>query len=354
MDAAPVKSSLTKYRTKISYLFFKDQFLDLNNSFKRPKWKGVHVYGTDGFELAVPRTKQILKAGYRGRRVKTESGDKGETYYPHMYTVQTYDLLSKTTKAISVLIDNHEPMGALENLKHLEQRSLTLYDRGFCTNKKLMKAHFEYKNYFFIRFKSGGSIPVAVKEFIHSNKKRDSFLYEGDPKQRIYLYKIKNKKQNAEHIYGTNFRGISLPEAEALYRMRWEVENSFRDQVNTLPIEQWHSKTENGLLQELYVRLWIINFARIEQFKAEKSAENPLNPKYRRSNFKLILDFIIKSWDDFFARKRKYLQKIKVIIRVSAEVRTRYSRMASRKLRYQHKNYSAANIVFDKKEIIMS
>lgn len=325
--------------------------MDLNKSFTRPKWKGVHLYGTDGFELAVPRAKQILKSGYRGRRVKTESGDTGETYYPHMYTVQTYDLLSKTTKAISVLIDNHEPMGALENLKQLEQRSLTLYDRGFCTNKKLIKAHFEYKNYFFIRLKSGGSIPVAVKEFIKSNKKRDSFLYESDPKQRIYLYKIKNKKQNSEHIYGTNFRGISLPEAEELYRMRWEVENSFRDQVNTLPIEQWHSKTENGLLQELYVRLWIINFARIGQFKAEKSKESPLKQKYKRSNFKLILDFIIKSWDDFFERKRKYLQKIKVIIRVSTESRTRYSRFASRKIRHQNKNYSAANFVFDKKKL---
>lgn len=324
--------------------------MDLNNSFARPKWKGVHLYATDGFELTIPRTKEILKAGYRGRRVKTESGDKGETYYPHMYTVQTYDILSRTTKAVSVLIDNHEPMGAIESIKQLEQRSLTLYDRGFCTNKKLVKTHFECKNYFFIRFKSGGSIPVAVKEFIKSNKKRDSFLYEDDPKQRIYLYKIKNKRQNAEHIYGTNFRGISLPEAQELYRMRWEVENSFRDQVNTLPIEQWHSKTENGLLQEIYVRLWILNFARIEQFKAEKSKESPLNPEYKRSNFKLILDFIIKSWSDFFARKRKFLQKIKKIIRMSTESRTRYSRLANRKIRYQHKNYSAANIVFDKKE----
>jgi len=52
LDTSPVKSSLAKYRTKISYLFFKDHFLDLNNSFTRPKWKGVHLYGTDGLVLS--------------------------------------------------------------------------------------------------------------------------------------------------------------------------------------------------------------------------------------------------------------------------------------------------------------
>lgn len=67
-ELAPVKNSLAKYRAKISYHFFKDQFMDLNNSYKRPKWKGVHLYGTDGFELAIPRTKEILKAGHQGRK----------------------------------------------------------------------------------------------------------------------------------------------------------------------------------------------------------------------------------------------------------------------------------------------
>ena len=264
-----------------------------------------------------------------------------------MYTVHTYDILSKTTKAMSVLLDNHEALGATLNIAELEKNSLTLYDRGFCSYK-IMRLHFEKKNYFFIRYKSGKSIPKEIKEFISSKRKRDSFLFENNKDQRIFLFKVKNKKQNEVHIYATNYKGLNLPEAEALYRLRWEVENGFRDLVTTLPTEQWHSKTENGILQELYVRLWIMNFARIEQFKSEKPKENPLNKIYKRSNFKLILDFIIKSWGDFFARKRKFLQTIKKLIEISTETRKRYSRSYRRKLRYQNKNYSAANIVFDK------
>lgn len=254
---------------------------------------------------------------------------------------------------MSVLLDNHEILGATLNIQQLEKNSLTLYDRGFCSYK-IMRLHFAKENYFFIRYKSGKSIAKEIKNFISSKRKQDSFLFENNHEQRIYLYKVKNKKQKEVHIYATNYKGLSLKDAEDLYKLRWETETGFRDLVTTLPTEQWHSKTENGILQELYVRLWIMNFARIEQFKIEKSKENPLNKIYKRSNFKLILDFIIKRWDDFFAKKRKYLKKIKKLIQLSTETRRRYSRSCRRRLRYQNKNYPAANIIFDSPEVALA
>ncbi len=241
--------------------------------------------------MTLPNAGDLREMGYKGRRLRTDSGAAGETYYPHMYTVQTYDVLSRTTKAVYVSIENHETNGALENIKKLETKSVTLYDRGFC-NSKVIKAHFKNRSHFFIRFKTGKSIPPEVKEFWLSKKTRDSFLYNNDPDQRIYLFKIKHRKKKEMHVYATSMKGIDLSEAEELYRLRWEVENGFRDQVNNLPLEQWHSKTENGVLQELYVRLWIMNYARIQQFLSEKRVKNPLSRIYKRSNFKLILDFI--------------------------------------------------------------
>lgn len=342
----PVKSSLSKYRAKISSLFFKDILNELLDCFRRPTWRGYHVYATDGFELVLPSGGDLRAIGYKGKRLKTDSGAKGETYYSHMYTVQTYDILSRTTKAIYLSTVNHETNGALDNIQKLESKSITLYDRGFCNNK-VMRAHFEKRSHFFIRFKTGKSIPTEIKAFWASKKSHDSFLFANNPDQRIYLFKIKHKKKKQTHVYATSVKGVSKAEAEELYRLRWEVESGFRDQVNTLPLEQWHSKTENGVLQELYVRLWIMNFARIQQFLSEKPIKNPLSRIYKRSNFKLILDFIIKHWTDFFARKRKFLQKIKYLIKASTEKRKRYSRSAKRQLRYQNRNYSAANIIFD-------
>lgn len=155
----PVKSSLSKYRAKISSLFFKDILEGLLSSFKRPTWRGYYIYGTDGFEMTLPSGGDLRAIGYKGSRVKTGSGATGETYYPHMFTVQTYDVLSRTTKAVYISTVNHETNGALENIKKLESKSITLYDRGFC-NSKVIKAHFENRSHFFIRFKRGKINPT--------------------------------------------------------------------------------------------------------------------------------------------------------------------------------------------------
>ncbi len=345
LECMPAKGSLSKYRQKISSLFFKDILNELLTSFKRPTWKGYHIYATDGFELSLPNAGDIRQVGYKGRRLKTKSGQTGETYYPHMYTVQTYDVLSRTLKAITILTENQETLGGVNNIQQLETKSITLYDRGFC-NSKIINAHFANRSHFFIRFKSGNRIPVEIQSFWSSKAKSDSFLYNGDPDKRIYLYKVKNKKQGTQ-VFATSFKSMNLTEAEELYKLRWEVENSFRDQVNNLPLEQWHSKSENGILQELYVRLWIINYARIQQFMNEKPAKNPFAKIYQRSNFKLILNFVINHWSDFFARKKLYLQKIKYLIKASMEKRKHNCHSKKRQIKYQNKNYPAANIIFD-------
>ena len=115
---APAKGSLSKMRKKISYAFFRDTLSDLLTTFKRPTWRGLHLYATDGFEAAIPRTKEIFEAGYRGKRIRSK-GKKGETYYPHMYTVHTYDILSRTTKSICFGAKNNEIAGALMNIQEL-------------------------------------------------------------------------------------------------------------------------------------------------------------------------------------------------------------------------------------------
>jgi hypothetical protein len=343
VDLAPVKSSLSKCRKKISYLFFADQLYALLGSFKRPTWKGLHLYGSDGFEVALPRTRAILNEDYRGRR----NGINGETYYPHLYMVHTYDVLSRTTKALVCGPKSHDIEGALENLKSLELNSLTMYDRFF-SNGKMMRAHFEKCNYFLIRCRRKKfGVPMPISEFFNCEKLRDSFLLDGDANMRVYLYKIKHHKKKDMTVLATNRKGLTMDEARDLYRLRWEVENSFRDLVDNLPMEQWHSKDINGIAQEIYMRFWIMNFARIHQFECERHKQNPLSRIYRRSNYKLVLDFIIEHIDEFFAKSKMVLQILKKIISRSTEKRKRYSRSKPRQIRFNPSNYKAANLIFD-------
>jgi hypothetical protein len=343
IDSAPVKSSLSKYRKKISYLFFADHLKELLDSFRRPTWKGLHLYAVDGFEVALPRTEDVLNEDCRGRRMNLG----GETYYPHLYMVHTYDVLSRTTKALSFGPASNEIKGALANIEDNEIKSLTMYDRFYC-NGKIMRAHFERCNYFLIRCRRDKfGTPLEVKAFFKSDKTRDAFNLGGDPKMRVYLYKLKHRKQKETIVLATNKSGLSSEEVRDLYRLRWEVENSFRDFVETLPMEQWHSKDTNGIYQEIYMRFWIMNFARIHQFECERKVKNPLAKIYSRSNFKLVLDFILSHIDEFIAKSKRVLQLLKIIIERSVERRKRYSRSRPRQIRFNPSNHKAANIIFD-------
>lgn len=60
----PVKSALSQIRKRISYLFFKDLFLEQNEKCHhyRRTWEGLYVYGTDGLQLTLPRSEDIVKA----------------------------------------------------------------------------------------------------------------------------------------------------------------------------------------------------------------------------------------------------------------------------------------------------
>lgn len=343
---APAKSSLSKMRKKVSYSFFRDALTDLLSTFKRPTWRGLHLYATDGFEAAIPRTESTFGAGYRGKRMRSK-GKKGETYYPHLYTVHSYDVLSRTTKSICFGPKNNEIAGAMMNIPEFEKNSLVMYDRGFSA-VKVMRATFEHGSYFLIRCrKDKFGVPKEIRDFIRSGKKRDSFLLEGYAERRVYLYKIEGRKRKETLYLATNKKDLGIKTVEELYWLRWEVENSFRDLVESLRIEQWHSKDINGIYQELYMRLWIMNFARIHQFEIEKRDKNPLARIYKRSNFKLVLDFFIVHWREIFDRSKKVLRDLKIIILRSTEERKHRSRSKPRQIRFNPSNYTAANIIFD-------
>ena len=58
----PVKSSLTKIRQSVSYLFFKDIFVSLINDYEpmRKTFRGFSIYAIDGDQLALPRSESLL------------------------------------------------------------------------------------------------------------------------------------------------------------------------------------------------------------------------------------------------------------------------------------------------------
>ena len=62
-------------------------------------------------------------------------------------------------------------------------------------------------------------------------------------------------------------------------------------------MEQWHSKSYNGILQELYANFWLFNYTKVQMVlsEPEKSDEELVKREYSKPNFKLILSFIVEN-----------------------------------------------------------
>ena len=83
-------------------------------------------------------------------------------------------------------------------------------------------------------------------------------------------------------------------EVANLYTLRWDCETSNRDSTSTLKIEQWHSEFHNGILQEIYAHLVMVNIARIAIYENGGYRIDLKENKTSKSNFKFIFDIVVE------------------------------------------------------------
>ena len=334
---------MTQIRKRISFEFFKEQsdkIIETYEPFRRT-WHGLHIYATDGDQYELPRSDDILDHGYRGYPCVNET----ETHYPHMYVVHCYDVLGGVTKEFLYSNKNREMHLAMEIASVLEPKSLTLYDRLFFC-RDLMRAHQLSGSLFLARLKDSELALPEVIEFTNSSRRNRSFEFEGTV---VQLVKVKNPRTNAYSVFATNLprSGFKNQEIDKLYALRWEVETANRDMSHTLKVEQWHSRFLNGILQEIYATLWLMNQSRIQMAKElNKKCSLESLFDYAKSNFKLVADFVIDNLVDLVKKRHcRFNRGLRHILKISVENRTRRSRSYPRQTKYSRKAYPSASTV---------
>ena len=245
----PHKSALSQYRQNISFEFFKDFLLDINersNKLRRT-WEGLFVYGVDGIQLTLPRSDDIIAADYSGRKVSKYR----ESYMPKMFSTMLYDILNGTVKDVRENPTLDEISDAESMIAGVEDNSLTIYDRLYCCRRLILKHH-EKHSYFLFRLKT--NMFKEMRPIIHRKQKRMTVVIDG---VTIHVIKIFNHTKQEWGYFGSNLplRLVTEKTITKMYGLRWEIENSFRDFTQTIRLEQWHSKFINGIRQELYVAL---------------------------------------------------------------------------------------------------
>ncbi len=327
----PVKSSLSKIRQSISYLFFKDIFESLITDYEplRKTFHGFYIYAIDGDQLALPRSKDLLKEGYCGYPCPNEM----ETHFLRMYLSHAYDVLSGVTKNLCFSPALNEIANAIQMIGSFESNSITLYDRLYLSTE-IIKAHAQASNFFIACCKRGSTF-IPIVNLFNGPGWYSQMVIEGVV---IHLYKYKNPKTGEFSVLATNLPHGSLDKKDmvALYSRRWEIETTFRDFTSTMKMEQWHSTSLNGILQELYSYFWLFNYTKIQMSinEDEDSVNQLVKNDYKKPNFKLILDFIMDSIPLFVAGLyQKFRKQIKLLMKISMEKRRHFKRSYERSIK---------------------
>ena len=328
-DDPPHRASLSKARAHVSWTFFRDSLAELVQGIdaERTTFGGLKLLAIDGHQLVLPYTKDLYDAGYSGYPLE----DDRETYMLRAYMTHCYDVLTGVTSGVtfSPLLDEHRDRKSL--LPGVPDGSLVLYDRCYFS-EDLVRAHAgRDRVYFLARCKRTAS--SEVEAFFSDSAKTTASTGRYGP--RIFFFKLLHPDTGETTVYATD-----LPESwhqpeliKRLYRMRWETETEQRDITATVKLEQWHSTTLNGILQEFYATLWLINAVRITMLLSGAKSISPTDDVYQKPNFKLCFNFFVKRLATWLVAPGALLVKLGRIVRRSIEKRRRYSRSYPRELR---------------------
>lgn len=327
IEELPCKSALSQYRQKISFEFFKDFFRDINERSDRFRktWNGLYLYAIDGLQLTLPRSKDIVDAGYNGRQVSKYR----ESYMPKLFLTAAYDVLSGTVKDIRENSTLNEIADAISMAGHFEDNSLCLYDRLYCCRELILKHH-DHHSYFLFRLRL--NMLKEMRKIIKSKRKRITVVIDN---VTVHVIKLKNYKTGEWDYFATNLPLAHVKEKQIrrLYRLRWEIENTFRDFTQTIKLEQWHSKFINGIRQELYVALVLYNFVKLKILSKFNQAKECMKETYKRPNFKLLFGWVTSKLFEIMKSVRGVLKDFEKLLVTSLETRTHYSRHYERQIR---------------------
>jgi hypothetical protein len=131
---------------------------------------------------------------------------------------------------------------------------------------------------------------------------------------------------------------------DKLYCLRWGAETTFFELSETVKIEQWPSKSFNGILQEFLTTLLIINLVKILKFYAQDiKLIDPMGETYSKPSFKLLKNHFLQFIFNSRGKLLNLISDFKILIKRSTDKRKRRSRCHPSEIRSPASPYSYNN-----------
>ena len=243
-----------------------EYFLNINDSFIDYIYKNdktPRVFGVDGSFLNL--FKKFNKNGF-------SYASSNENYCQGIISC-LYDINNKIPINYFLIKTRNEREAFRNQIKYLRSGDIVIFDRGYYSYDIVEKLEIIGVKYIF-RLKSN----KKEVQFMRKNNILDHSFINKNINNRIINYRVDNSDD--EYYILTNL-SYSIDELKNLYWKRWKVEIHFKESKYNLSLKTINLKTENSLIQEIYIH----NLIFILYYYFKFDIENPLlKSKYKINN----------------------------------------------------------------------
>jgi len=315
------RSAVTKARKKVPWTIF-DTLLedavqlayDIWPTSPEYTWHGMNVIAFDGSKYRLPATADIRK------KFDPESGldFPGKGHYPSCLISTAFDVfrqlpLARTISPISEGNEREDVKTLLHRIPN--QPQILLFDRGYPSYDLIHHLTYAaFPRHFVFRCPATSTFKV-VEDFVKSGQQEaDVWLDTASHIKMGSLLSIKEQQaiqlriirlespDGTLSILITNLLNRDIYSASSLIKLyfrRWKIEEQYRDEKTYLDIENFHSRSENGIRQELFAILIMCVISRTMMLLVtENSPEKKHVPQFKNAIISLAMDAALLTAED--------------------------------------------------------
>lgn len=298
------RSAITKSRKKLSWRLFEGLFqravrlaYEVFPTRSDYLWQDLSVFAIDGSRYTLPASEEIRQ--YFDPESGLSETNNGRGHYPLCLVSTAYDVFRRLPVARTVVSykAGSERDEASQLIDQLPQGNVLLYDRGYPGYEFILTLNNQYNGYYVLRCPAESSFP-AVSDFIRSGQneatieisathsyreKYGNKAHRDAPRITLRATRLVSPEGTLSVLLSNLFDKTTFTRADIiqLYFRRWRVETHYRDEKTSLDITTFHSRSVNGVKQELFAVLIMAVIARTlaavatAPVKGEKTVAEP-------------------------------------------------------------------------------
>ena len=264
-------SSFCEARKKLDEAVFKSANQKILAAYaddaSRYLWLGHRLFAVDGSKINLPR--ELLACGY--------STPANNAHYPQGLLSCLYQLKSQLPFDFDLASHANERLSALVHLEVLQAGDIVVYDRGYFSYVMLHR-HVQIGIHPIFRLQENSG--SAIKAFFASTEtdieitllpsnESKAEIRSQHPDLQIAPLKLRLLKYtigDSLFCLGTTLFGVQrypLQEFIDVYHGRWGIEELYKVSKRIFVIEDFHSKTERGVKQEIFAHFVLVTLNRL-------------------------------------------------------------------------------------------